>query len=77
MAYEKKEGDITLFDNKKTKDTQPDFKGTVLIGGKELEVALWKRTSQAGKNFLSGKVSQPVSKKQDNCVKVEDDEIPF
>lgn len=80
MAYTKQEGDVSLFANKKTKDTQPDFKGTVLLGGKEIEIALWKRKTREGKEYLSGKVSQPQQKKQDAGVQVKDDdvsEIPF
>lgn len=73
--YKKKDGDITLFINKKTKETQPDFKGNLFFCGKELEVALWKRKSQSGKDFLSGRVSQPrqVEEKVDDSV----DDINF
>jgi len=43
MAYEKKDGDISLFENKKTNDRQPDWKGDLLLNGVTYEVALWSR----------------------------------
>ena len=42
-----------LFPNTKTSDKHPDFRGKCLIGGVKYRIAGWKRTSQAGLNFLS------------------------
>jgi uncharacterized protein (DUF736 family) len=57
MAYEKRHGDVTLFANdRKSKDTQPDWRGTIHIQGKDYEIALWNRTSKSGKTFISGKM---------------------
>ena len=57
MAWEKKHGDVTLFANdRKTKDTQPDFRGTIHIQGKDYELALWNRVSKNGNTFLSGRM---------------------
>ena len=64
MAYERKDGDITLFANDKGgNDKRPDYKGTALIGGVEFEVALWNRVSQKGTAFLSGSI-KPTAKKE-------------
>lgn len=64
MAYERKDGDITLFANDKGgNDKRPDYKGTALIGGVEFEVALWNRVSQKGTSFLSGSI-KPATKKE-------------
>lgn len=41
MAYEHREGGGTLFNNRKTKDSQPDYRGEVLLNGKLYEIAGW------------------------------------
>jgi len=57
MAWEKKHGDVTLFANdRKTKDTQPDWRGTIHIEGKDYEIALWNKTSKNGNTFISGRM---------------------
>lgn len=83
MAYEKKDGDISLFPNdKQGNEKRPDYKGTVLIGGTEYEVAMWKRTSSKGNEFLSGtaKPTQGEKKepnKEEQKPQFVDDAIPF
>lgn len=59
MAYEHKEGQGSLFKNEKQNDRQPDYKGTILIGGVTYEVAAWERTSQRGSTYLSLQASLP------------------
>lgn len=59
MAYEHKEGQGSLFKNEKANDRQPDFKGTILIGGVTYEVAAWERTSQKGTQYFSLQASLP------------------
>lgn len=82
MAYERKDGDVSLFfADKQGNDKRPDLKGTALIDGKEYEVALWKRTSQKGTAFLSGSI-KPAQEKQEQKkepeeVKTFDDQIPW
>lgn len=85
MAYERKDGDITLFLNKaEGNDKRPAFKGSALIDGKEYEVALWKRTSANGTNYLSGQIKlaqakgeQPTKEQPKKDDSPFDDEIPF
>ena len=80
MAYEKKDGEISVFENdKQGNEKRPDFKGSALIDGKEYEVALWKRQTQAGKNFIAGTIKVMEKKEQQNKeeVKMEDDVIPW
>lgn len=50
-----------IFKNdKKTKDTQPDYRGKVNVNGKEMEVALWVKKSNGGGNtFFSAAFSEP------------------
>ena len=48
-----------IFPNEKKSEKHPDYKGKLNVEGKDWEVAAWNRTSQAGKQFLSLKVSVP------------------
>ena len=59
MAYEMKEGDISIFVNdKEGNDARPDYTGKALIDGTEMRVAMWKTQSAGGNTFLSGKVEE-------------------
>ncbi len=58
MAYEQREGQGSLFKNEKQNDRQPDYRGTIMIGGVTYEVAAWERTSQRGAQYLSLQASQ-------------------
>ena len=86
MAYEHKEGSGTLFINrKKTKPTQPDWQGEILINGVLMNLAAWTKLTKNGDEWLSVSVSEkreenrapagsnPAGSKFD---KLEDD-IPF
>lgn len=59
MAYEKKDGDITLNMNNKTSDRQPDMRGTIRMKGKDYEIALWQKQGSKGP-FYSGSVGKEV-----------------
>ena len=49
-----------IFKNdKKTNENQPDYKGKVNVNGKEMEVALWLKTSAKGIKFFSASFSEP------------------
>ena len=55
----------SIFKNdKKTKDTQPDYKGKVNVDGKELEIALWLKTSKAGTTYFSAAFNPPYVKSE-------------
>ena len=56
-------GAIFKNDNKKT-DNHPDYKGKVNVKGKEMEVALWLKTSAKGVKFLSASFSEPFVKSE-------------
>ena len=53
MAYEMKEGDISVFPNdKEGNENRPDLTGKVLLKGEEMRVALWeKESSTTGNKF--------------------------
>ena len=82
MAYEKKDGDISIFANdKQGNDKRPDFKGSALIDGKEYDVALWTRQSQTGKKYISGSIKlkqeKQEAKSEPEEVKTYDDSVPW
>ena len=54
-------GAIFKNDNKKA-DNHPDYKGKVNVNGKEMEVALWLKTSAKGVKFFSASFSEPYIK---------------
>ena len=56
-------GAIFKNDNKKA-DNHPDYKGKVLVNNKEMEVALWLKTSAKGLKFFSASFSEPYIKSE-------------
>jgi uncharacterized protein (DUF736 family) len=49
-----------MFKNdRKEKETQPDFKGKVNVNGMEMEIAGWKRQSQNGTAYISLVFKEP------------------
>ena len=79
-------GAIFKNDNKKA-DNHPDYKGKVNVNGKEMEVALWMKTSAKGVKFFSVSFSEPFVKgdpqingtlKQPSYVSLDaKDDLPF
>jgi uncharacterized protein (DUF736 family) len=71
-------GAIFKNDNKKA-DNHPDYKGKVNVNGKEMEVALWMKTSAKGVKFMSASFSEPYIKTDELQNKVLDtnDDLPF
>lgn len=57
-GFTKKEGQGSLFKNdKKTSPNQPDFTGSIMIGGVEKRIAAWNKTSRNGGTYLSISIS--------------------
>ena len=56
-------GAIFKNDNKKA-ENHPDYKGKVNVNGKEMEVALWMKTSAKGVKFMSASFSEPFVKSE-------------
>ena len=46
-----------LFQNEKTKETQPDYTGSIVVEKKEYRISAWNNTSKAGKEYKSIKVT--------------------
>jgi uncharacterized protein (DUF736 family) len=79
-GYEHKENSGSLFRNeRKEKETHPDYKGTCLLNGVKMEIAAWIKESSTGSKFMSLRFEEPrerpaAPKKSEG---VADEEIPF
>lgn len=75
MAYETKENEFSLFKNKEKEGNQPDMTGKVMVNGKLMRIAAWKK-GEDDNWFLSGKISEFKSKVTNNNNQAQDD-LPF
>ena len=88
MAFEMRPGSFSLFPNdKKEKDTQPDWKGSIkLPNGEEFWFDAWNKQGTKG-GFISGKIGNPKQSQTNaptsfnafptNTAPNPDDDIPF
>ena len=75
MAYEHKENNGSLFKNdKKEKDTQPDFTGQANVNGTLYNVSSWINESKSGKRYFKLIFSIPKPK---NDKPVDPQDLPF
>ena len=83
MAFEMKDNTFSLFENdKRGNDKAPDYKGKGLINGKEVKIAIWKRKSASGIEYLSGTIEEPFKPaaepvKEEPIAEAVADEVPF
>lgn len=89
MAYEQREGQGSLFKNgrKEEGSKQPDYQGSVMIGGVAYELAGWLKTSATGIKFMSlaakpkqeREPAQRVERKPKDSGSIAEmpDEVPF
>ena len=63
MAYQPKDGDISIFKNENAKDNQPTYRGTALINGEPYKISLWVKESTKGK-FFAGKIESDYWQRQ-------------
>ena len=76
-----------IFKNsKKTSEKSPDYKGTVNVNGKDMEISLWFKESQKGIKYFSASFQEPFKKDSETKTypnqtkytpKIEDDGLPF
>ena len=65
MAFELREGQGAAFrnDDKKENPKRPDYRGKLLVGGKEWQLSVWIKEGRSGK-FLSLQVQEPRGRYQ-------------
>ena len=65
MAYEHKENKGSLFTNeKKDKDTHPDYTGQINVAGTLYNISAWDNKSKSGKKYFGLSVSIPKPKEE-------------
>ena len=75
--YEIRDMSGTLFrETEKTKETQPDYTGKVMVRGEILRIAGWLKEGKSGKPYVSLAISEPRSPEEPKKKAVHDD-IPF
>lgn len=68
MSYTHKPNQGSLFKNdRKEKDTHPDFTGTIMVGEKEMRLSAWKKQGKNGE-FYSLSLTEPKPKSNDNSI---------
>jgi len=55
MSYDQREGDISIFKNNKREGKQPEYRGTAVLDGKKLNIALWVKEG-AKEKFFAGRI---------------------
>jgi hypothetical protein len=63
MTYTPKDLTGTLFKNeKRQKDSDPQYNGTVFIGGEPYWINLWRNTKEDGRHWLAVKLKPKQAK---------------
>jgi uncharacterized protein (DUF736 family) len=82
QKYETKNNSGALFKNdRKEKDTHPDYKGNAVIDGVDMWVSAWLKTAQSGTKYMSlsfqpkNEAAEP--RRATETTGPHDDEIPF
>jgi len=57
--FETKDNSGALFMNNKKAENHPDFKGKCRVNGVDMEIAVWKKTSAKGTEYMSLSFSEP------------------
>lgn len=76
MEYNNTNTVVIFKNNKREKETHPEYRGTVNVEGKEYEISLWVKEGKSGK-FFSGKIQKPYKKTEQKSITSEDNDLPF
>jgi uncharacterized protein (DUF736 family) len=78
MSYDNTNTAVIFKNNKKENEKHPDYRGTINVDGKELEISLWIKEGKAGK-FFSGKIKEPFKKMENTSDKIRNESsgLPF
>jgi len=68
-AYDNTNRGSLFINERKEKDTHPDYTGTINVDGRDLRLSGWKKESKQGKKYLSLSVSEPQEKSDKPAVK--------
>tara|TARA_B110000971_G_scaffold220157_1_gene262983 strand:- start:801 stop:1061 length:261 start_codon:yes stop_codon:yes gene_type:complete len=86
MAYELRDNSGSMFKNeRKEKETHPDYKGTAMVGGVEMWMSAWLKTSGSGTKFMSfsfqpkeqQQAALPAARQAAQPAPELDDDMPF
>ena len=85
MTYETKPNTGTLWKNdRKEKDTHPDYRGSINVDGHEYEISAWIKSKKDGGKFMSLAIKEPYQKSGGGSAKGSSggyddlmDEVPF
>jgi uncharacterized protein (DUF736 family) len=78
MSYDNTNTAVIFKNNKKENEKHPDYRGTINVDGRELEISLWVKDGKAGK-FFSGKIQEPFKKMENTSDKIRNESsgMPF
>lgn len=73
MTYQPKPNTWTLFQNRKTNDTQPDYTGSAFLEmpdgtTKEYRLSAWKRVSRSEVKFIGGFIKPKEEQQQPKLI---------
>jgi len=78
MEYDNTNRGVLFKNNRKEKDTHPDYTGKINVDGKDKQLSAWLKEGKNGK-FMSLSVSDPYKPEESNKSqsKIDDDDLPF
>jgi uncharacterized protein (DUF736 family) len=76
MEYDNTNRGAIFKNDRKEKDTHPDYRGKINVDGVDKEISLWVKQSKDGKSFFSASISEPYVKTESAPPKPIADELP-
>jgi hypothetical protein len=81
MPYDNRNSGVLFKNDRKEKDTHPDYTGKLDVGGVAYQIAAWIRTGKSGKNegkkFMSLQIKPDDGSGRGEKKEPQDDGIPF